>query len=305
MNPDRAATALSVRQGGILRRDQALAFGLTRGQIARRVEDGRWRRLGTYGYRLIEMSDPLDQVRAAIAALPDAVVSHHTAGELHGLARLPSGIASVSVHARTTHWFPGVEVHRSQDIQPAHLTEVDGLPITTIPRTIVDLAAVLTQRHLAIVVDEALAEGQTSVGQARLVLDEVARRGKPGVRALRKVLDIRSPGPERGSQLERFGARVLIGGGLAEPEYEFPIPWATDRRFDAAYPHRSLGIEWDSRRWHSQVDAIARDRARDREAVLHGWRVLRFTWEDLTQHPNEVVDTVRRALEQPIANPGL
>lgn len=305
MNSDRAAASLSVRQGGFLRRDQALALGLSRGQIARRVEDGRWRSIGTVGYRLFDMDEPLDQLRASVAALPGAVVSHHAAAELHGLPRVPTGVASVTVHARTTHSIPGVEVHRTMDIQPTHVTDVGGLPTTTIPRTLVDLASALTRRHLSTVVDEAVAERQTTIEEVRLVLDQVARRGKPGVRALRSVLDVRSPGPDRGTRLERLGARVLIEGGLLEPEYEFPLPWATDRRFDAAYADRRLGIEWDSRRWHSQLEAMARDRARDREAILHGWRVLRFTWEDLVQRPGDVVATVQRALEQPIANPGL
>lgn len=304
MNPDRAAAALSVRQGGFLRRDQALALGLSRGQIARRLADGKWRLLGTGGYRLIDMVAPLDHVRASIAALPDAVVSHHAAAELHQLPRVPIGVASVSVHASTTHIFPGVQVHRTIDMDRSHITDMAGLPTTTIPRTLVDLAAVLRRGHLSIVVEEAVAEGRTTIDEVRIVLDQVSRRGKPGVRALRGVLDIRSPGPERGTALERLGARILIDGGLPEPEYEFPLPWAINRRFDAAFPNRRLGIEWDSRRWHSQADAMARDRARDREAILHGWRVLRFTWEDLTRNSDEVVSTVRRALEQPVANWG-
>lgn len=305
MNPDHTATGLSAKQGGFLRRDQAIDIGLSRGQIARRLEDGRWTRIGRYGYCLIEMAEPMERLRAAIAALPDAVVSHHAAAELLGVERVPRGIASVAVHTRTTHQFPGVVVHRNQDLDEAHVIEKAGLPTTTVPRTIVDLAALLTRGHLGVVVDEAVAACLTSHDQIGIVLDEVATRGKPGVRALREVLASRLPGPERGSTLERLGARVLVGGGLSEPEYEFPIPWAEDRRFDCAYPDQRLAIEWDSKRWHSQLEAFNRDRARDREAILRGWRVLRFTWEDLRNRPDLVVNTVRRALAQSDANRGL
>lgn len=298
MNPDRAATDLSSRQGGVLRRDQALAFGLTRGQIDQRVRDGRWHPVGRYGYRLIDMTDSLDVVRAAIAALRNATVSHHAAAELHDIPKVPRGIPSVTVHSRTTHFFPGVVVHRSLDIEQSHVTELAGIPTTTVSRTIVDLAALITRRHLASVVDEAVAAGQVSIEQLRVVLDQVSRRGKPGMCALREVLDLRGPGPERGSSLERLGARVLIEGGLPTPRYEFPVPWDAEQRFDVAYQSRSLAVEWDSRRWHVQVEAFSRDRERDRLAVLNGWRVLRFTWDDLNSRPEHVVDSVRRALAQ-------
>lgn len=301
VNPDHAATDLSVRQGGFLRRDQAIGFGLTRDQIAQRLKDGRWIRVGRYGYRLIEMTEPVHLLRAAITALPAAVVSHQAAAELHDFARVPRGIPTVSVHTCTTHEFPGVVVRRNHDLRRAHVTEVAGLPATTVPRTIVDLAAVLTRRHLSVVVDEAIAAGLASIDDVWSVLEEVARRGKPGVAGLREVLGATRFGPERGTVLERLGARVLVDGGLPEPQYEFSIPWDRDRRFDAAYPDNRLAIEWDSRRWHLQRDAFNRDRERDREAILHGWRVLRFTWDDLIDRPEHVVATVRAAL----ANRGL
>jgi len=296
MNPDLLVSRISVQQGGVVRRDQALAAGLSGGQIERRVRDGRWIRVGKFGYRTIEMNDPSDRVRAAVAALPEAVVSHQAAAEAHAISLVANGVASVLVHSQTTHEFPGVVVHRCHDLASGHVTVMDGLATTTVSRTIVDLAAILTQRHLAAVVDELLAAQRTTVEQIHAVLDHVARRGKPGVRRLRRVLGARAPGPENGSAMERLGARILMAEGLPVPHFEFSIPWEADRRFDVAYPDQLLAIEWDSRRWHTQADAFVRDRERDRRAVLHGWRVLRFTWEDLTDQPLMVVESVRDAL---------
>jgi hypothetical protein len=305
MNPDHDAVARAASQGGVLRREQALDCGLTSHQIDQRLRDGRWLALGKHGYRLIDLAEPFDLVRAAIATLPNAVVSHQAAAALHHMAKVPSDVPSVTVDAGTTHDFPGVVVHRNRDLVEIHVVELRGLPITTIARTVVDLAAVLTPRHLAGVVDEAVAAGQTSIGALSETLEGLARRGKPGVRALRSVLAYRSSGPPRGSFLERLGAKVLAEGGMPEPHFEFAISWDPERRFDAAYPDRRLAIEWDSQRWHLQVDRFQRDRERDRKALLHGWRVLRFTWEDLTDRPHDVVETVRRALELEPINPGL
>ncbi len=302
MNADHAAFALSAQQGGFLRRDQALDFGLTRNQITGRIRDGRWRRVGKYGYQLIDMSEPIDRVRAAVAALPAAVVSHESAAELNSIPQVRRGVAVVSVHSQTTHFFPGVVVRRNHDLFPDDIVELDGLPVTNAPRTIIDLAAVVSRHHLESIVDESVAARRVSIEELIVARDRVARRGKPGIKALREVLDYRAPGPDRGTTLERLGARVLIEGGLPEPVYEYPIPWEADQRFDAAYPEHRLAIEWDSIRWHTQLDAFQRDRERDRLAVLHGWRVLRFTWDDVTLRPEHVVSTVRAALE---ANRGL
>ncbi|MCL1693285.1 MAG: hypothetical protein M3096_06355 [Actinomycetia bacterium] len=296
MSIDRAANTLAARQGGAIRKDQAIACGFTRGQIDQRIRDGRWRSLGRSAYRLLEMPGAMNLVRAAVAALPNAVVSHDAAAEIHDLPKLRRGVASVLVHSRTTHVFPDVVVRRCHDLAPNHVVEVDELPITSIPRTIVDLSPFLTPRHLRAVVESTIADQRVRVDDVRIVVDQIARRGKPGIRKIRWILDERDAGPRNGTPLERVGATVLREGGISEPRFEFPIPWNSERRFDVAFPSERLAIEWDSRRWHELVEAFSRDRERDRQALLHGWRVVRFTWVDVTRHPEDVVDTVRRLL---------
>lgn len=302
MHPDHRIADLGARQGGFVRRDQAIELGLTRNQIGQRLKDGRWRTVGKYGYRLFDMNDPIDRLRAAVAALPDAVVSHESAADLHELPRVRRGLAVVSTHSQTTHVFPGVAVRRTHDLDTDDVVVVSELPTTTAPRTIVDLAAVVSPRHLEAIVDESVAAGRVEIDEIVAVRDRITRRGKPGMKALRTVLDRRTSGPSRGTGFERIGARLLVDAGLPEPEYEYPIPWEEGRRFDAAYPDHRLAIEWDSIRWHTQLEAFQRDRERDRAAMVHGWRILRFTWYDVSERPNHVVETVREALG---ANRGL
>ncbi len=276
--------------------DQAIGCGFTRGQIDQRVRDGRWRSLGRSGYIVLEMPGAMNLVRAAVATLPNAVVSHEAAAELHNLPKLRRGTASVLVHSRTTHVFPDVVVRRCHDLDPSHVVDVDELPVTSIPRTIVDLSPLLTSRHLRAVLESTVADQRVRIDDVRTVVDQVARRGKPGIRKIRWILDERDAGPRDGTPLERIGAKVLREGGIAEPRFEYPIPWNPIRRFDVAFPKERLAIEWDSRRWHELIEAFSRDRERDRQALLHGWRVVRFTWVDVTRHPEDVVDTVRRLL---------
>ena len=298
MNLDRAAVSLAVRQGGVIRRDQAYACGFTKGQIDHRVRDGQWKPVGHFGYRVIEMTGFEDRLRAAVAALPWAVVSHEAAAQIHHLPKVQRGRSTVLVHSQTTHDFPGVIVRRCHDLLEEHVVDESNLPVTSIPRTIVDLAAHVSERHLSSILASLIVERRVLTDDVRAVVDQVARRGKPGIAKMRRVLAERDEGPRDGTPLERLGASVLRDFGLPEPLFEYPIPWDQSRRFDAAYPERKLAIEWDSRRWHDDRDAFERDRHRDRDALLHGWRVVRFTWRDLIDHPGEVAGTVRRLLSE-------
>jgi very-short-patch-repair endonuclease len=94
-----------------------------------------------------------------------------------------------------------------------------------------------------------------------------------------------------------MGRAVLATRGVDLPVPQYPIPWDPSRRFDGGYPDDQVAIEWDSRLWHSKQQAMTADRRRDRMAARHGWVVLRFTWEDVTQRPDEVADTVTAVLE--------
>ncbi len=297
MNVDRLVNNLSSSQGGAIRLEQALQTGMTRHQVKHRLQTGRWSKLGRGSYLVSAMTTTEDHLRAAIATLPGAVVSHEAAAELHGLSYVQRGLATVLVHSQTTHKFQGVIIRRCHDLEPQHVEPIIRLPVTTIARTIVDLAAVVTERNLTAVLDDALAAKLVSVERVAGVAAEVGRSGKPGTKNLRLVLDARLGPGLNGSPLERKGNELLLSADLGALEFEYAIPWRPEHRFDAAYPANLLAIEWDSRRWHTQASTFDRDRLRDREAVIHGWRVLRFTWRDVTERPDEVVTTVRRALE--------
>jgi predicted transcriptional regulator of viral defense system len=302
MKTDRELMELAVRQGGVVRMEQALELGMKPSAVTWKVRTGSWHPVTRSTYRLISMSDPMSRTRAAIAALPAAVVSHETAATILSIPYVKRGLATVTVHSQTTHSFPDVVVHRSHDLTPNHFDTIDGLPVTTIPRTIVDLASRLHPRHFSVVLDEVIAARKSTIEDVEEVASEVMRRGKPGSAILRAAIEERWSLPaSNASRLEILGLEVLAEAGLPEPETEFPVPWNPNWRFDAAYPEQRLAIEWDSRRWHTQVEAFRKDRTRDRLATLNKWRLVRFTWEDVTEHPGEVVRTIKTLLDSSIA----
>ncbi|MEN8041675.1 MAG: type IV toxin-antitoxin system AbiEi family antitoxin domain-containing protein, partial [Actinomycetota bacterium] len=287
---------LADRQGGVVTRNQALQIGLSDGQIDGRVARGDWMVVSQGGYRIFDLPGPLNLARAAAAVLPGAVVSHFSAAHVLDIPRVDRDTASVTVHSKTTHSFPGVRVFRTRDLDPSHSETHDGLQVTTLERTVIDLGAVLSERHLSVIVDNLIADDRCSVIETRNLLESLARRGKPGIAKLRRILDERADLPHNGTPLERAGIQLLIDAGFTDFVQECPIPWAPHRRFDIAFPSERLAVEWDSKRWHTLKAAFQQDRERDREVVEHDWRILRFTWEDVHNNPSSVITSISSVL---------
>jgi hypothetical protein len=231
-----------------------------------------------------------------VTVLERAVISHESAAEIHGFTRIPIGLAVVSVHSRTTHDFPGVRAVRCHDLDESHITSVGALPVTTVERTVVDLAAGRSPGHIGAIVDDLVSRNLLDFPTMVEIAGSVARKGKPGTVTMREVIELRGGEQRPQSELEKRARKLLKESGLPVPVPEFAIPWAPNRRFDDAYPQQKLAIEWDSRRYHGQLDAFEADRLRDREAAIHGWRIVRFTWHDVVERPHLVVETIRQLL---------
>lgn len=298
VHTDRAAIDLAHSQGGVLTRAQALALGFTRHQLEYRLETGRWQRVSDLGYRLLPSNDDFDQLMAAVSLLPAAVVSHESAGALHGFRWLKDAPATVSVHSRTTHSFEGVVVKRCHDLHDQHWVEYRGLRLTTPARTVFDLAASYGDRRLNRIVSGLMDAGHVSETELEEVLASVGRRGKPGTQRMRKLLAALGVG-SHASELERRGRLLLPRHRCGcKPVGEYEIPWLPRRRFDDAYPRHKVAVEWDSVRYHGQRDSFESDRQRDRTALERGWRVLRFTWVDVNERSGDVTTSVSAVLDR-------
>lgn len=229
-----------------------------------------------------------------------AVVSHQSAAAIHGFESIRATDVTVTVSHRSTHRLPGVVVHQATDLLDAHVVEIDALAVTTPARTVIDLAKVLGRSRLEAVLDNALASSKVNFVELYELFSAIARRGKPGVRKLRELLDERSDGAfVSESELERRFKELVAAAGLPRPQSQFRADWLkqTNGRVDFAYPEKRLVIECDGRRWHSQFDAFEADRRRDNAAQIAGWRIVRFTWRMIRDEPSVVIATVRKALE--------
>jgi hypothetical protein len=301
---DDAIHALASRQFGLFSRLQANELGFPAHIVHQRLAAGRWLQVAPGVYSLPGWPDSWHRRlwRAHLDVGLHSVVSHEAAAALHGLTPIPAGRVTVTVPHGDHERGADYEVRQSTDLRPHHCTTVDGLPVTTPARTLVDLAPRIGFHRLGRAVDDAHVARRCRIEDVVAVYDELRRPGKRGMRTLKGVLALRRVGgyvpPE--SVLERRLLSVLRKGGLPEPVRQASLPWRPQEpgRVDFFYPRQRVIIEADGRRWHSRLDRMADDRRRDREAQLHGHVVHRFVWEEITRQPALVCETVRAALDR-------
>ena len=291
--------AYAASNAGVVSRSEALAIGVPSSSLHRWVEEGRLVKVGTGVYVLPGvLTSERSLLRAATAAL-GAVVSHESAARLHRLDGLDPKRVTVTVPARRSNRFAGVIVHQSTDLVEPETTEVEGMTVTDVPRTIIDLAAVLTKQPLAMAVDQAVRMKLSTYEEIAGRLEATARRGKPGVVKLRGLLSVRLGGSfVSDSALETMALQLIESAGLSLPSTQYRPSWLrrVNGRVDLAYVEEEIIVECDSMRWHGTEESFQLDRHRDNLAQLAGWIVLRVTWGDITNRPSYVIRTIRRAL---------
>ena len=239
------------------------------------------------------------RIRASALQVPEGVVSHEAALVLHGVPRLPADLAVTIGRHEAGHTHPGIRIHRVRDLLSAHTALVDGIPVTTLERSIVDATTVLSIARLRFLLDQVTIEHRmTTIGGIGRVLRQVNRRGRARIGNLAPLLAERSPAePSPRSRLERRVDALQAAVPLPPPSTEHPLP--TDGGYhgyvDRCWIDARLILEIDGRSWHARERSMARDRARDREAARLGWQTLRILDEEVDDCPVAVIDDVRTA----------
>lgn len=278
---DGIIAGLAERQHGVIARRQLLEIGLGRRAIGNRLEKGRLHAVhrGVYavGHRMLTVRGRW--MAAVLAASPGSVLSHRSAGSLWGVLRAPRPMIDVTVQRQVRVRSP-IAPHRSN--VPADETTIhDGIPVTSVSRTLLDLAAVLPSHRL----ERAMEEAESRRLLDPLSIDDLLARHprRRGTAALRAILSQRrvGSGVTRSELEDRFLA-FLDANGLPRPEVNVSLK-VRGRWLECDFVWRSvrLIVELDGRATHNTTAGFERDRARDRALNADGWRVVRVTWRHL------------------------
>jgi hypothetical protein len=202
-----------------------------------------------------------------------ALLSHRSAAALHGLGFGAAPKIDVTVPGRSRHGQTGIVVHLVRSLHDEDRTACEHVPVTSVPRTLLDLAEVVVPRQLRRAFEEAERLDLLDLAAiSRLVRRSSGRHGLKHVRAI--LSDAYGPVPETHSELERRFVRLCREAGIPPPATNVVVAGYT---VDAYWPDHRVVAELDGFAFHHTRHAFERDRARDAELQLAGYRVLRIT----------------------------
>jgi len=293
---DPAIAALAARQHGVVSRTQLLEAGATRRQIERRLESRRLLPVhrGVYAVGHARLTRDGYRVAALFAAGRGAALSHREAAVLHAL--LAAAGTRVELTTPGERRVPGVVVHHAR-LDRADVTEIDGLPVTTVARTLVDLAGVAAPERLRKALEEAERSHRLDVRAIEAVLARTrGRNGRGHEHVKRALAELAAAGTTvTRSVLERRFLRLLDANRLPRPSTN---AWTERMEVDAAWPAARLAVELDGWDAHKTRQAFQRDRTRSNDLQAAGWTILRFTHADVVHRGEETAARVARLLAQ-------
>lgn len=303
---DKKIQALMARQMGLVSRAQVFELGFSSDYVQWRLRTRQWCTVarGVYGQVPVITSWRQRALAQVLSARPGAVLAYGSAAhvwQLDGFEREPQRI-DVASNARLRFGGPAAVWHQMSPFDSRDRTTKNGLPVTTLPRTFIDLATVIEAEHLEVALDSAL---RRQPKWRQWFLDEVKRIGgrRPGVGTLRQLLERTTPATESALEVR---TRQLIGvAGLPVPKQQCRIEDEHGRliaRVDFAWPAVRLIVQAHGYRYHHGRKRFEIDMAQQRELTARNWRILPITWQAIEADAERVIADLRRAYETCAAN---
>jgi very-short-patch-repair endonuclease len=281
---DRVIAELAEKQHGVVSRRQLIDAVVGRLMIQRRLESRRllplYRGIYAVGHRRLRREG--HWLAAVLAVGPGAVLSHREAAALHELR--PAARTSVDVTVAGQRTVPGLQIHRVRRLGIDDVTRIDGIPVTTVARTLVDLATVVPPHALHKAIEEAERSNRLDVWAIEAAMARTRGRNGRGhatVRAALAELVATTTTITRSALEERF-LSLLDVHGLPRPQTNQLIDGI---EVDAVWRRWRLVAELDGWAFHSTRAAFQRDRDRSNDLTAEGWTVLRFTYADVVERP--------------------
>jgi len=281
MPKDAKVAWIAARQHGAIGHAQLVDAGLSQTEINRRVTAGWLHRQhrGVFAVGHPGLTARGRWVAATLAGGDGAVLSHRSAAALWGIGR-DGDAPTITIPATKRRRRAGLEIHAGQ-LRHDETLVVDGIPVTSVGRTLLDLAEVVTVNELTTIIDNATNSRRLGRNTMPSVID--AANGRHGLKALKQALRLTRPQDVlTRSELERRALKLIATTGLPIPDvnqrlhgYEVDLLWRDAR----------LVVELDSRPHHGTDIALDRDTRRAGDLMAHGWRVGRLTWRQVVNDP--------------------
>jgi hypothetical protein len=284
---------LATQQGGPISHEQLLKLGVKPGAIEYRLASSRlhsvFRGVYALGHEAITPRGTL--IAALLACGDEAMVSHLSAAHWWGWWRTTPKDVDVTVPGRSRKGQDGINLHLVRTLDGRDVTTRDGVRITAPPRTLLDLAEVLSLQRLRLVIDEADRRGQFHANKLQELLERSP--GRRGQKPLRTLLTDFETEPLLRSELEVLFKDLCDEHALPRPLTNVEVE---GHEVDAFWPAQRLIVEVDSRAHHLNGAAFEKDRLRDAELLVAGYVVMRITYRQLKGDPGAVATRIRRLL---------
>jgi very-short-patch-repair endonuclease len=295
---DLEIASLAQGQHGVLSRRQLIRLGLGKDAVQHRLASGRLHPVhaGVYSIgpaQLLSLSGLW--MAAVLASGPEVLLSHQTAAALWGLRSYSGGVIHVTVPHKST---STKRIRRHFSVVPEDERAVhEGIPCTSVHRTIFDLAASVDGDAIVAMVKEAEYLNHWD----RLSLPDFLEHypGKRGSRRVRAALNRleEEPSGRTRSKLEKRFAPFLRRHHLPLPRFNDWILLGPKRfQVDCHWPDLRQIVELDGWQGHSSRSAFQDDRARDRALHAARFSVVHLTWNQLDVEPEEVASDLRQLL---------
>lgn len=294
---DRALTLLAGRQHGVVsirQLEQRLEF--SHQAVERAVAAGRLHRIyrGVYAVGHTDLSPQGECLAAALAVGPGALLSYYSAGWLWGIWQGSPKPIHVTAFVPRHHPAPkGITRHRARNLVDVDRAMVEGIPVTSVARTLLDLAWKLNGDQLRRALARAEDLGLLDLDELHAVIER--NRGHHGAKRLRHALAIYEPPAYSRSEFERRFVAHLVDSGLPRPS----TGWnEIGLELDVYWPERRFGIELDTYETHGTRDAFERDHDRDLALTLAGIETIRISERQFRREPDQLATRVATLLER-------
>ena len=291
MNPEATVARIARAQHGMVTRAQLRGAGVSRRAISAHLDSGWLVRRHAGVFQLGVFPGPFGVEHAAqLACGSRGVLTRWTSVFVFGLGPRPAQV-NVGFPGPVAGRHRGVQAHRLGGLADGDVVVKHGLRVTTPARTLLDLAAVAPRDTLERLIEEA--QVQNVASSTELLAMAARGAGRRGVPLFREVVDILDEPLFTRSEAERRLGMLCRSAAL-------PLPRMNTRRagweVDAVWDAQRLVVEVDGRKYHAPASQFERDRRKDGELMLAGYRVLRITWRRLTREPEQVIALIAAAL---------